>query len=103
MNPDINIEIHVLQNFAPSCLNRDDTNSPKNCEFGGHRSARISSQCIKRAIRHCFARAELLAEADRAERTKRLDKAVKQRLAEGRTAAEVARADGAALAVIGAT
>jgi len=28
------IEIHVLQNFAPSNLNRDDTGSPKDAEFG---------------------------------------------------------------------
>lgn len=45
------IETHILQNFAPSNLNRDDTNNPKECEFGGVRRARISSQCIKRAIR----------------------------------------------------
>ena len=45
------IEIHVLQNFAPSNLNRDDTGSPKDAEFGGYRRARISSQCIKRAVR----------------------------------------------------
>jgi len=45
------IEIHLLQNFAPSNLNRDDTNNPKDCEFGGVRRARISSQCLKRAIR----------------------------------------------------
>jgi CRISPR system Cascade subunit CasC len=46
------IELHILQNFAPSNLNRDDTNSPKECEFGGYRRARISSQCIKRSIRY---------------------------------------------------
>ncbi len=45
------VELHILQNFAPSCLNRDDTNSPKDCLFGGVRRARISSQCLKRAIR----------------------------------------------------
>ena len=45
------VELHIVQNFAPSCLNRDDTNTPKDCEFGGHRRARISSQCIKRSIR----------------------------------------------------
>ena len=45
------IEIHILQNFAPSNLNRDDTGNPKDTEFGGVRRARISSQCIKRAIR----------------------------------------------------
>lgn len=48
------VEIHMLQNFAPSCLNRDDTNSPKDCLFGGYRRARISSQCQKRAIRESF-------------------------------------------------
>jgi len=48
------VELHLLQNFAPSCLNRDDTNSPKDCEFGGYRRARISSQCIKRATREYF-------------------------------------------------
>ena len=45
------IELHMIQNFAPSNLNRDDTGSPKDCEFGGVRRARISSQCLKRAMR----------------------------------------------------
>jgi CRISPR system Cascade subunit CasC len=45
------VELHMIQNFAPSNLNRDDSNNPKDCEFGGYRRARISSQCIKRAIR----------------------------------------------------
>ncbi|MEI7990091.1 MAG: type I-E CRISPR-associated protein Cas7/Cse4/CasC [Chloroflexota bacterium] len=45
------IELHFIQNFAPSNLNRDDTNNPKDCDFGGVRRARISSQCLKRAIR----------------------------------------------------
>lgn len=45
------IELHLIQSFAPANLNRDDTGTPKDCEFGGHRRARISSQCIKRAMR----------------------------------------------------
>ena len=45
------VELHMIQNFSPANLNRDDTNNPKDCEFGGYRRARISSQCIKRAIR----------------------------------------------------
>jgi CRISPR system Cascade subunit CasC len=45
------IELHIIQNFAPSNLNRSDTGSPKDCEFGGVRRAHISSQCLKRAIR----------------------------------------------------
>lgn len=34
------LEIHVIQNFSPNCLNRDDTNAPKDCVFGGFRRAR---------------------------------------------------------------
>ena len=45
------IEVHILQNFAPSNLNRDDTGSPKDAIFGGYRRARISSQSLKRAMR----------------------------------------------------
>jgi CRISPR system Cascade subunit CasC len=45
------IEFHLLQSFPPANLNRDDTNTPKDCEFGGVRRARISSQCSKRTIR----------------------------------------------------
>lgn len=45
------IELHMIQNFSPSNLNRDDLNNPKECQFGGVRRARISSQCIKQAIR----------------------------------------------------
>ena len=45
------IELHALQSFPPSNLNRDDTGHPKEALFGGVRRARISSQAIKRAIR----------------------------------------------------
>lgn len=45
------LELHFLQNFPPANLNRDDTGTPKDCQFGGERRARISSQCIKRSIR----------------------------------------------------
>lgn len=48
------IEIHALQNFAPSNLNRDDTGAPKDAMFGGTRRARVSSQCLKRAVRAHF-------------------------------------------------
>jgi CRISPR system Cascade subunit CasC len=45
------IELHILQSFPVSCLNRDDVGSPKSAQFGGTRRARISSQCLKRASR----------------------------------------------------
>lgn len=47
----VKIEFHMIQSFPPANLNRDDTNMPKDCDFGGVRRARISSQCLKRAIR----------------------------------------------------
>ena len=34
------VEFHLLQSFSPSCLNRDDTNTPKSCMFGGFRRGR---------------------------------------------------------------
>jgi hypothetical protein len=46
------IEIHMIQNHSPSNLNRDDLGAPKTCLFGGVTRARISSQCLKRSIRH---------------------------------------------------
>ncbi len=45
------IELHILQSFPVSCLNRDDVGAPKTATFGGVSRARISSQCLKRAIR----------------------------------------------------
>lgn len=48
------IELHILQSFPVSCLNRDDLGSPKSAIFGGTKRARISSQCLKRAQRDIF-------------------------------------------------
>ncbi len=46
------IQIHILQNYAPANLNRDDSGSPKDAVFGGTPRGRISSQCLKRSIRN---------------------------------------------------
>jgi CRISPR system Cascade subunit CasC len=79
------VELHILQNFAPANLNRDDTGSPKDCEFGGFRRARVSSQCWKRAIRTAFRDEGLIPASDRAIRTKRvLEEVVKRLAARGR-------------------
>lgn len=74
------VEIHLLQNFAPSNLNRDDTGAPKDCTFGGYRRARISSQCLKRAIRKYFEEAKLFAPGQLATRTKRIADEIASRL-----------------------
>lgn len=45
------IQMHFLQNYAPSNLNRDQSGSPKDAIFGDRKRGRISSQCLKRSIR----------------------------------------------------
>jgi CRISPR system Cascade subunit CasC len=45
------IEFHMLKNYPPVNLNRDETGAPKNCFFGGVQRGRISSQCLKRSWR----------------------------------------------------
>lgn len=67
------IQIHMLQNYVPSLLNRDDSGAAKSAPFGGRQRGRISSQCLKRSIRlsdtfqNAFQNDNLLAK-----RTKRL-------------------------------
>jgi len=73
------VEIHLLQSFAPSNLNRDDTGSPKECTFGGVRRARISSQCLKRAMRTDPSFAEATG-VPIGERTRRVSRALLKRL-----------------------
>ncbi|GAB1819616.1 type I-E CRISPR-associated protein Cas7/Cse4/CasC [Herbidospora sp. RD11066] len=48
------IELHLLQSFPVSNLNRDDTGQPKTATFGGVTRGRISSQSLKRAARQTF-------------------------------------------------
>ncbi len=93
------IELHLLQNFAPSNLNRDDTGAPKDAEFGGCRRARISSQCQKRAIRSYFGVHGLIPAANRGIRTKRLLEYTRAQLQRpGRDDDAISRAVTAALA-----
>lgn len=73
------VEVHMLQNHAPSNLNRDDTGSPKEAVFGGYKRARISSQCLKRSIR----RSELFRDGLKdflGTRTRRLPELIRERL-----------------------
>jgi len=52
MNDKNFLNIHVLISHSPSCLNRDDMNMQKSAIFGGMRRVRVSSQSLKRAMRH---------------------------------------------------
>lgn len=48
------LDFHIIQTVPPSCVNRDDTGSPKTAIYGGVRRARVSSQSWKRAMRKMF-------------------------------------------------
>ncbi|GAB2525939.1 type I-E CRISPR-associated protein Cas7/Cse4/CasC [Nocardiopsis aegyptia] len=65
------IELHLLQSFPTSNLNRDDLGQPKSVTFGGVLRSRISSQCLKRSARDLFPDVGL-TKGDTAVRTKRL-------------------------------
>lgn len=66
----IYVDIHVLQTVPPSCVNRDDTGSPKTAIYGGVRRARVSSQAWKHAMRIAFR--EMYAPEELAYRTKKM-------------------------------
>jgi CRISPR system Cascade subunit CasC len=68
----VKIEIHLIQNFAPSNLNRDDTGQPKSATFGGFRRARISSQCGKRAAREWWRERGTVSVGDRTKRLQQM-------------------------------
>ena len=67
-NERIYVDLHVIQTVPPSCVNRDDTGSPKTAVYGGAVRARVSSQAWKRAMRVMFF--DMLADEDVARRTK---------------------------------
>lgn len=54
MKNNVYLDFHVIQTVPPSCVNRDDTGSPKTAIYGGVTRARVSSQAWKRAIRLMF-------------------------------------------------
>lgn len=74
------IEFHIIQNHAPSNLNRDDTGSPKSCIFGGVRRSRISSQCLKRSIRQSQIFKNGTEDLGKSYRTRKLPELVKKEL-----------------------
>ena len=75
-------EFHLIQSFAPSNLNRDDTGAPKDAVFGGYRRARVSSQCFKRSVRLHVGKQGTLAPASLGVRTKKLKRLLVAALAE---------------------
>ena len=75
------VDFHVLQTVPPSCVNRDDTGSPKTAVYGGAVRARVSSQAWKHAMRVMFTE-EMSGEVEIGKRTLRAIDLVADELAE---------------------
>ena len=60
----------MVQTVPPSCINRDDTGSPKTAVYGGTTRARVSSQAWKKAMREYFS--QLFHEQNIGSRTKKV-------------------------------
>ena len=75
------VDFHVLQTVPPSCINRDDTGSPKTALYGGVNRARVSSQAWKHAMRKAFTEECLLDDADVGSRTKKVAELVEKEVA----------------------
>lgn len=73
------IEIHMLKNYPPVNLNRDESGAPKTCFFGNVQRGRISSQSLKRSWRMSRLFREL---GSVGERTRRMPEEVAKRLKE---------------------
>ena len=73
MNKRLYVDFHILQTVPPSCINRDDTGSPKTAVYGGVLRARVSSH----AMRAAFAEN---AQLDVGKRTKKVADLVKEQI-----------------------
>ena len=73
-------EIHMLKNYPPTNLNRDETGAPKTCIFGGVTRGRISSQCLKRSWRTSELFKAEIGEENLGFRTRKLPERIAERL-----------------------
>jgi len=78
------VQVHMLQSMPPGNLNRDENGQPKKCLFGGVTRGRISSQCLKRNIRHSIQFKERFGDA-LADRTQYLPQMVADELTNGKS------------------
>lgn len=85
-------EIHMLKNYPPTNLNRDDTGSPKTCLFGGVTRGRVSSQCLKRSWRTSPSFRAEIGDENLGIRTRKLPVLVVEKLVEMGVSEEFAEA-----------
>ena len=75
-------EIHMLKNYPPVNLNRDESGAPKSCMFGGTTRGRVSSQCLKRSWRISPLFSQAIGAEHLGIRTRQLPRLVAEKLAE---------------------
>ena len=75
-------EIHMLKNYPPVNLNRDESGAPKSCMFGGTTRGRVSSQCLKRSWRRSPLFSQTIGAEHLGIRTRKLPQLVAEKLAE---------------------
>lgn len=73
-------EIHMLKNYPPVNLNRDESGAPKSCMFGGTTRGRVSSQCLKRSWRKSPVLEEMIGAEHLGIRTRKLPDLVADQL-----------------------
>lgn len=95
------IDVHILQTVPPSCINRDDTGSPKTARFGGVTRARVSSQAWKKATRDALA--SMLDEDELGQRTKHAVELIAAEIQRQNPGADDTRASKLAADVLSAT
>lgn len=76
------IDLHILQAYPPSLLNRDEMGQPKTVVFGGMTRTRVSSQSLKRAQRLYATEHGLVPAEHVATRTRHLPAMLADRLVE---------------------
>ncbi len=99
MENNLYVDIHVLQNVPPSCINRDDTGSPKTAKYGGAVRARISSQAWKHEMRKMLG--EILSKEEVGIRTKKVSQMIADAIKSIRGDIEEAGADKLAAKALG--
>lgn len=97
-NERLYVDIHVLQTVPPSCVNRDDTGSPKTAVYGGVTRARVSSQAWKHAVRLRFR--DTLCAGDISQRTSMVVDLVADEIASARPELSGAQAQSLAQKVL---
>lgn len=99
MSKNLYVDFHVLQTVPPSCINRDDTGSPKTAVYGGTLRARVSSQAWKRAMRLRFR--DIFTSEKLGYRTRKISSLVQERICAENPDIEAAAAEKMAAGILG--